>query len=187
MRDGYRKGGIVGLNYNGTIEYSCNTADILFNSDAVGGVVGDNYGTVKYCYNTGKLSLNYYRIGGISGCNKGNIEYCYNIGDVSALEGNSGQNTFAYGIGSGGNINNCYNVGKIYSKRSKAYPIGGMDAKIYKCYYLGNDTDNESEKTSDFMKSEEFLNMLNEENNIFIMDTEHINNGYPILNWQDEE
>lgn len=183
----YDKGGVVGKNRSrGIVEYCYNLADISFDSDrAHGGIVGHNEGNIQYCYNKGNLTQEYYRIGGIAGVNIGTVNYCYNAGNVSALKGNSATMTFAYGIGSEGTIKHSYNTGKIIASHSVAYKIAGPDATIQNSYYLGDNTEDSTCKTSTFMQSKEFLDLLNVEENIFIMDVSKINNGYPILNWQD--
>lgn len=183
---GYHKGGVVGKNRSsGTVEYCYNLADISFESNSShGGIVGYNEGNIQYCYNKGNLTQDYYTIGGIAGTNIGTISYCYNTGNVSALKGNSATST-AYGIGSKGTIKHCYNVGKIIGIYSVAYKIAGPDATIQNSYYLGDNTEDSTCKTSAFMQSEEFLDLLNVEENIFIMDVNKINNGYPILSLQD--
>lgn len=183
---GYCKGGVVGINANsGRVEYCYNLADINFESDSChGGIVGENDGCIQYCYNKGNLVQDYYTIGGIAGKSIGTISYCYNTGNVSALQGNSAQSTFAYGIGSGGTIRHSYNVGQIFAKRSIAYKIAGTDATIQNSYYLGDKEEDITCKTSEFMQSENFLDLLNAEENIFKMDINKINDGYPILSWQ---
>ena len=62
----------------------------------------------------------------------------------------------------------------------------GEKSKVEKCFYLKGlpEDPNGIEKTEEEMKSIEFLNLLNEEEKNWKID---INNGYPILNWQDEE
>ncbi len=46
--------------------------------------------------------------------------------------------------------------------------------------------DGNIKKTSGEMMSEEFVNDLNGDENIFKFDSNKINSGYPILNWQVE-
>jgi hypothetical protein len=48
-------------------------------------------------------------------------------------------------------------------------------------YYSGNTADNSGSRTSEQMKSEDFLNTLG---SAFAADSRNINNGYPVLAWQ---
>ena len=78
-------GGIVGVNFGGTIEDCYNACTVTGNNKYVGGVVGYNFhGTVKNCYNVGTISGNEY-VGGVVGDtqNESDIQSCYNTGTVN--------------------------------------------------------------------------------------------------------
>ena len=187
---GYDKGGILGINsQNGILEYCYNMSDIAFADDsAYEGIVGkkQHNGIIQYCFNKGNLThTDIILFGGIAGVNSATIKYCYNTGNISSTKGNAATYTFAYGIGSGGNIENCYNIGEVKAPMSIAYEIADPDATIQNSYYLGTNLDDTTCKNDEFMKTQEFVDLLNSENKeIFCMDENGINEGYPILSWQ---
>ena len=131
-------------------------------NSCVGGIVGYNSdGTVKNCYNYGTVTGHKYA-GGISGSTstakvKGTIQSCYNIGQV-LLTGTGTPQSISGKIASAGSVheNN---------------------------YYLSTCAadENASSKTSEEMKSEEMITLLG---SAYAMDVNNINNGYPILAWQ---
>ncbi len=190
----YQKGGILGLNSgNGIVEYCSNLSDIEFYWDSShGGIVGDNKGNgiIQYCFNKGNLNQERYFIGGIAGSNVATIQYCYNTGNISTTKGNGvSSNAGVYGIGSSGNVKNCYNIGEIKCLQGgRPYQIAGPDATIQNSYYLGTNSDDETCKDLEFMKTQDFVDLLNADNGeIFCMDEDVINDGYPILSWQSEK
>ena len=182
----YNKGGIVGTNSgNSVVEYSYNLSNINFTHDSGhGGIAGENNenAIIQYCFNKGNLSQTHYVLGGIAGGNYATIKYCYNTGNISTTQGNA-STSFAYGISNLGNIKNCYNIGKIIAPYSKT--IADSDATIQNSYYLGTNTEDTMCKDSEFMKTQEFVDLLNTENEeAFCIDEKGINDGYPILSWQ---
>lgn len=64
----------------------------------------------------------------------------------------------------------------------------GDELNITNCYFLSEDSTDEMAKTSDFMKTQEFVDLLNNGRTgseaVWKMDTKNINKGYPILSWQ---
>ncbi len=64
----------------------------------------------------------------------------------------------------------------------------GDEPNITNCYFLSEDSTDEMAKTSDFMKTQEFVDLLNNGRTgseaVWKMDTKNINKGYPILSWQ---
>jgi hypothetical protein len=166
-------GGIVGkigkTNGGATIENCANLAAVTAtDAKGCGGIVGAgwNIGTIKNCYNAGTITSRYPNpTGGISGSNEVAIENCYNIGKISA---SSSSYAMAIGTNNGGvsTVTNCW-----YLEGSA--PGGG--------YYSGNTADNSGSRTSEQMKTEDFLNTLG---SAFAADSRNINNGYPVLAWQ---
>ena len=163
----YNKGNITAINENeGTL---------------VGGIGGSSTGIIKNCYNTGNIygkSGEYLRIGGILGnFTTNSIENCYSIGRVGKLEGDKSE-----AITIGMVLGRIYAGSKVaenlyYQKIDETLGIGINNAEI-----VIEDTD--MQKTEEEMKSDNFLRLLNNGENIWKRDTNNINNGYPILYWQ---
>ncbi|MGN1310517.1 MAG: hypothetical protein ACI4VP_02230 [Clostridia bacterium] len=188
-----KTGGICGTNDN-IIKNCYNIGTILGtgNSSFVGGIAGDNEYTIISCYNKGTIiGENAYMISGIAGT-VGTFEDCYNAG---ILKGTAQE---AYGICCNGEMFvNCYNIGTNSGNFEYFGPINNKEEYISShtnCYYLSdvaedNDVEGAVEaKTSAFMKTQEFVDILNNGRTgseaIWKMDTNNINNGYPILFWQ---
>lgn len=189
-------GGIVGCaGGNTTVERCFNTGTLITNEvDAhnipicSGGIVG--------CSNTGSSMLTLL------------IKNCYSVADINAItimpedKGNYAGGIFGgtYNIGWGENyttnitIENCYMVGNIV-----ADTIGGIIAKygfmpepelperqavVLNSYYVNSiisDNDYGTAVSDDYMKSEEFVNLLNANDIVFMMDDNNDNQGYPIF------
>ena len=116
------------------------------------------------CYNVGNITTNRIYAAGIAGSAYGNIKNCYNLGNVQCGMGNVG------GIGGSttGKIENCYNKGDITGNYSVGEINGaGKNGTIVENCYSKND---------EFTASD--LGTAYEE------DTNNINDGYPILQWQ---
>ena len=167
-------GGIVGGS-NGTdweeftnVQHSIincgNYGNITNSRDYTGGIVGFVKGNVLNCYNVGNITTNRIYAAGIAGSAYGNIKNCYNLGNVQCGMGNVG------GIGGSttGKIENCYNKGDITGNYSVGEINGaGKNGTIVENCYSKND---------EFTASD--LGTAYEE------DTNNINDGYPILQWQ---
>lgn len=70
---------------------------------------------------------------------------------------------------------------------SISYKIGGPDATIQNSYWLGTNLEDTTCKDTEFMKTQDFVDLLNsEDDKIFLKDATGINKGYPILSWQKE-
>ena len=87
-------GGLVGVNYYGTVTACFNRADVTGTSTAVGGVVGQNtYGTVTASYNEGAVTGNGVSLGGVVGFNSGGTTTAsYNAGTVTKTPTGVGTN-----------------------------------------------------------------------------------------------
>lgn len=139
----------------------------------VGGIVGLNLATISNCYNSGTIISASNNAGGLVGLNRGILENGYNVGSIDssasaigAIAGNnneffdpSANTTYA------GKVNNCYSLQGILTS------IIGVNNSI-----IGSEC---SYKSSDELKG--LTNILGQS---FKEDTNNINDGYPILNWQ---
>ena len=180
-----KAGGFSGK--NGIFEYCTSDVDIETsgNQSASAGIAAFGNPTVRFSANLGNIKGT-NGVGGIISMN-GTVENCYNVGTID------GENAVAGIAGRSSNIKNSYNVGQVvYGENSSYYgaivgmkPSGG---NIDNCYYLEGciaDPNQYGEpKTAEFMRSQDFVNLLNNEITIWTMDTENINNGYPVF---DEE
>lgn len=177
------KYGVGGICYSsgGYIQNSYNMGNIYGNSVDhmyVGGIVAtttESSVIIENCYNTGSISGEAFllKLGGIVGnsISSNKINNCYNVGKVNG----EGIESLAKGF----LVGECYYTGVVtnsYYKKSNENEIAG----------IGNETDLENmPKTEQEMKSNEFINLLNQNStNIWKEDANNINNGYPILNWQ---
>ena len=61
-------------------------------------------------------------------------------------------------------------------------PVSSVTRKLR--ITLSATVENSASKTSEEMKKSEFLNLLNKEEENYKQDSNLINKGYPILNWQ---
>lgn len=140
-------------------------------------------------------------IGGIAGCNAGIIRNCYMVGTMD-VRATGDFKTLSVGglvgeeVESGGTIQNCYSVVTIRADSDNPRNVGGLVGGLlyngtYKKLYtnqnlckalIGEGTDSwlkdcEASSESD-MKS---LDMLDKLGSAFAMDSQKVNEGYPIL------
>ena len=202
---GKSSGNIKNCYNKGNISASTNSG-ISNNDLEIGGIVGRISGSINNCYNIGEITGNAEetrnvsgKVAGIVGNSKGcTIKNCYNIGNVT-LYGTSNRLDCSGGIvgyadGVSDYITNCYNIGNVINSpnfSSSLHKVGAIVAYInsscvYNCYYLetieltGTNDNLEGEaKTDVVMKSAEFIDDLN--SNVWALDEDLINNGYPIL------
>lgn len=148
-------GGIVGLNYGGTVKNCNSTCDVTATGTTdkeifTGGIVGRNYnGTVENCHNTGRVEATgekYIRAGGIAGGNSDTITGCFNTGPVTA---SGSQNNYAGGIAGNntGNstVTNCFNTGAVSAENGDSVNgAGGLvgdnnstGSKLTNCFNTG--------------------------------------------------
>ena len=178
-------GGILGYSGMNEVEnndiYNCyNTGEIVLDGNIsngrawIGGIIGQNYKTtLTNVYNTGNITIKgentNIRVGGIAaGYANGKIYNGYNTGNIIAT------NTTSDYIGSieghkSAEITNCYYLKGTYSKGIGVISEGQIDEGV-----------EEVESISEFPS---ILSVVNTEN-AFKEDTNNINNGNPILNWQ---
>ena len=171
-------GGIVSSPFETTINKCYNQGEIIGNGYAprIGGIAGSpsNNTIITNCYNKGKIKTtdnsSIIRVGGILGDTmKGEItvKNSYNIG-ILEINGQASAKGLIYGTLKG-SMDNCYYI------EQEGFNIGNTStAEITNC----------GPKSLDEMKKEEFVNLLNKETVAFKKDTNNINNGFPILEWQ---
>ena len=200
-------GGIVGRTgetKDGVLVEKCANFATIYASDMRGcaGIVGGAWGKaeIRNCYNAGDILTTLGEQGGIVGYNgyEGSGSY-------------EGRTDFK---AAGADIYNCYNIGRVcnYDSGTKQYYYEGHDIgldgeafasyTVANCYYK-NQGDAE-ENSRGFCKGEKSLNArakvydvkeienkdtlledLNKNGNVFVADTHGINDGYPILYFQD--
>tara|TARA_R110002126_G_scaffold19816_1_gene74234 strand:+ start:595 stop:2094 length:1500 start_codon:yes stop_codon:yes gene_type:complete len=157
-------GGLVGSMNDTSIQKSFNSGDII-GSSIVGGIAAfvatsTDQSHVKHCYNSGKLSGG-VRVAGIAGLvDRGRVSYCYNLGELPDIQDSS----------------------KVDQIATYSFISDELDEN--NTYYLGN-ANGTKQKTSEYMKSIDFLNGLNNLDSFWKMDgTPNQNNGYPIHVWR---
>ena len=173
-------GGISGYSQS-IIEKCKNQADISGNK-YIGGIVGINYetGNISSSFNTGSIEAKEDFVGGISGINNATIVSTYNTGTITILSENdnisiggiSGQNL------SESAISNSYNIGILNSKYAGGI-IGANYGVMANCYYLDTTANIKTKEA----KTEEEMKTINLDED-FREDTDNVNDGYFILNWQ---
>ncbi len=203
-------GGIVGavnvtnLNKSYAIYNSYNEATIT--GSYGGGIVGyfNSSNTVEPfviydCYNNGDISTYYYG-GGIAGyANYSTIYNCYNVGDVSADSIAGG----LLGYVKYATISSSYSVSEVTADSYTGGLIGLLESTTVNYCYSNSDYSSKNEsltigsssdiygsnislKSLDEMKSVDFVSLMNSEtfDTQWDFDLLKINNGLPILNWQ---
>nr|MBP9004233.1 PASTA domain-containing protein [Candidatus Hydrogenedentota bacterium] len=122
---GYKVGGLVGGNYDGTLTSCYATGSVTATGDSAraGGLVGLNSGTLTSCYATGSVSAsgNPAYAGGLVGYNwDGDITSCYATGSVTP----TGDSARAGGLvgANTGTLTSCYATGMVAGD----YVTGGL-------------------------------------------------------------
>ena len=204
-------GGICGHLDDGYIKNCYNNAEIKGSGETtqgltyISGIVGGSkVSDIMNCYNSGKITGDIYgaRIGGIIGqqrTNNSTINNVFNIGEiviknkdtyaVGGIVGYAVENSENYV-----NISNAYNIGIIELNNLNLSQVGSIAGSnlitFSNCFYLkgtyaigaaGSETVTGIKEVDTIDKS--VLNVVNGEN-AFKSDTNNINNGYPILEWQ---
>lgn len=114
--------------------------------------------------------------------------------NVSNIRGNDNSNYLAgiIGFSDSSLVKNCYNIGNI---KGGDYAVNGIlgnsndnSNSIDNCYYLENTVNGKNGMTiisSNCIKNNSEMKKISELlGSEFKNDTQNINNGYPILNWQ---
>ena len=180
----YSAGGVVNNLLDAKVINCYNTSDIvctynsIVNISSTDGMAGGieagciDEGKIINCYNTGDITAYGCYAGGIvGGCSIYTIFNCYNVGNITGMENYTGE---IIGYAQGSEIRNCYYLnGKI--------DIGTKD--VFDPSY-GEICETIAITESD-LKLEDAINKLNRNGySEYKQDTDNINSGYPILNWQ---
>ena len=187
---GYGVGGICGQGLSngsgsfGNVEKCVNYGRVV--SSFAAGIVHRGYGNIDNCINYGKINGGCRSAGiQISIPSNSTISNCYNFGEITTNSYISVYGTPYGGIGcdNSGTIVNSYNVGKCYlQNKFKSYDIFYTNTGVVEnSYYLNQALDDGKILTEEFMKSDEFINMLGGE---YKKDNLGRNKGYPMLKWQ---
>ena len=189
---GIASGGIAGqLSVNGLIRKCYNTGNISSSGTHIGGICGnvDKNSVIEECYNSSIITGSSKYVGGILGVLQNGciLQNSYNTGKISgniSVGGICGE-----AMGSEAYVKNSYNVGSITGN----IQVSGIvycwnNSNAINCFYLENtvNSDNDTILNEGItpMSSEMIKQSINLLGNSFKEDTNNINNGYPILNWQ---
>ena len=179
---------LCGYAINSTIEYCQNKGDFSITKDVtsfqMGGIVGlAQNSTVQYCANTGNMTSWTPCTGGIVGqlFQNSKIINCYSTGKMVPLgNGNTDFGGIAGIVGAGTEVRHCYFAGEMvlspqYTATTPYKRLGGIaggvssDTPVFENNYF-METENVpacfkyqdagTEKTLDFMKTEDFFNEI---------------------------
>ncbi len=182
----------------------------------VGGIVAaTGYGTISNSYSDVDILINGGNndilVGLVAGsCNENStVKNVYSKGNIYTRTGGQSKSGLVFGVVADTNkvlIKNSYTIGRMKAEEGyerfwgtlRTFGGNGNNEELLNCFYLENtikplEGDSESalnargtKKTEEEMKSEEFVNLLNEGQEDFPWkkDTNNINDGYPILSWQ---
>ncbi len=202
----YAVGGIVGQNGDGALVSKCVNNGAVTGTKHTGGVVGRNYEKIDRCVNNGTITGNGGSkdgIGGITGLagNKNatyqsTVTNCYNTGTISNNNGRWHGGIVGM-ADKAATVTNCYDIGTIVKGYSWNWNpiIGHVDSyysTVHDNYSLeglnaGDSTASTQPNTIGTVKSEsEFksVDMIGLLGSAYTMDTDNINSGYPVLDWQ---
>ncbi len=160
--------------YNlGLIDGISSKGDLL-----IGGITGilAEESEIKNCYNRGKIrgkAEKTLRIGGIVGHAKSKILNAYSTGKIELNNTTTEYIGMIAGSIYSGNTSNLY-----YLKQNSINGFGEI-------WNTDNIIDENMRKTEEEMKQNNFVELLNKDNDkAFKQDINNINDSYPILNWQ---
>lgn len=169
------------------IEMCVVNVDVESNNSAAGVVNSINRGTVAKTVNTGNIKGN--NAGGIAYYLNGTIENCFNTGLIENYDNEGLTGGIVAGNTRSSKVVNCYNVGTIIGENDLS--TGGIsgysinDVQPDNCYYLNTSISNPNEygiaMNAEDMRGIEFVNTLNRDGLVWAMDTENVNDGYPIF------
>ena len=178
---------LCGYAINSTIEYCQNKGDFSITQDVtsfqMGGIVGlAQNSTVQYCANTGDMTSWTPCTGGIVGqlIQNSKVINCYSTGKIVPLgKGTTDFGGIAGTVGAGTEIRHCYFAGEMdvsqYTATKPYKRLGGIaggvssDTPAFENnYFVGTENvpacfkyqDAGTEKTLDFMKTEDFFNEI---------------------------
>ena len=195
---------LCGYAINSTIEYCQNKGDFSITKDVtsfqMGGIVGlAQNSTVQYCANTGNMTSWAPCTGGIVGqlYQGSKIINCYSTGEMVPLgKGTTDFGGIAGTVGAGTEIRHCYFAGEMdlsqYTATTPYKRLGGIaggvssDTPVFENnYFVQTENvpacfkyqDAGTEKTLDFMKTEDFFNEITAAGGNYRLNS----NGTPIL------
>ena len=178
---------LCGYAINSTIEYCQNKGDFSITQDVtsfqMGGIVGlAQNSTVQYCANTGDMTSWTPCTGGIAGqlIQNSKVINCYSTGKIVPLgKGTTDFGGIAGTVGTGTEIRHCYFAGEVdlsqYTATTPYKRLGGIvggvssDTPVFENnYFVKTENvpacfkyqDAGTEKTLDFMKTEDFFNEI---------------------------
>lgn len=186
-------GGIVGVLVNSTIKNCYNTGNISSdNKQFAAGIVGyisNPNSVVENCYNTGTITTT-RDSGGIAGGTQGKIVSCYNIGSI--ISSGNGGGGIAGSLYGGPKLNENYNIGSsLGGIVGNINTAGSQTHELTNNYFLNTSatygirstSSNDGASPLSVSEMPTVLSVING-NNAFTTDSNGINNGYPILKWQ---
>ena len=190
----FATGGIVGRNDNSNIKNCYNAGEITSNDHQfAGGIVGYVAGTdsiIENCYNSGTISSSSSEGAGIAGATQGNTLNNYNLGTINSAGAGGGIISQLFISTSNPRINGNYNMGTA-SAGILRYTYSTGTYTISDNYFLNtsaeygvkstSSNDGASPLTIDKMRS--VISVINGDN-AYVEDIKGVNNGYPILKWQ---
>jgi len=195
-------GGVLGRNDKNSIIKNCyNTGTIIGDGQFIAGIVGYNgsieknypyYSIIKNCYNAGIVNGT-LDSGGIAGGNYGKIEKNYNLGNINSSQNSSGGILGQiYRIYSP-NLNNNYNSGiaaggialYIYGSETSYTLTNNYYLNTAATYGIQSTSSNEGASPLTIDKMPSVISVINGDN-AYVEDVKGINNGYPILKWQQQ-
>jgi hypothetical protein len=133
-------GGLVGLNWDGTVSNSYSTGSMNGN-EYVGGLVGLSWGYMSNSYSSGNVTGDNH-VGGLVGSNWGYVSNSYSTGSVTGtqivggLAGDNGAGTVSDSYSTGSVIGDMYVGGLVgwntyFSTVSNSYSTGSVSGDMY--------------------------------------------------------
>ena len=207
-------GGIAGAVTAEYIKSCYNTGTINININAnssntliVGGISGYNTKKVENSYNTGNINVQSsilttktIEVGNITGFNnQGETNNCFNSGQLNIDLLSDNDTTFVGNIMGNiyrGTINNCYNIGKINFNNVSVYKSGQIvgrthSALLNDCFGIIEENivsigseHNSTINNVTLINKDKIPNIIQVVGEDFTIDSNNINQDYPILNWE---
>lgn len=197
-------GGVIAYVNSGsvTVRRCYNAGTVLGGSYHTGGVFGsvqNSDAVVSQCYNTGSVSntAGTEVVGGVSGYFKGKMSYCYNTGTITNIGTNGTGGVVGYINDSNSYIQYSYNAGTVTGGNPSAIVNHkSLSASSVGDYYLAgsatrgmynmNNSTADISYTATSCANANVLTLMMQyyDSGYFVADTYNINNGFPVLVWQ---
>lgn len=154
-------------------EIKCKISKNVAGNSCVGGILGWFIdGEITNIYNVGTLNIfsngTQVLVGGIIGEARGEIEGAYNTGAINNVNKSS----------------NCY-IGELFG--TTLNNASSSNVFYFNNEPIGNNLSSNcttTKVTSDELKSDKTLNLLNQNGIVWKKGASNVNNGYPIFTWQ---